>query len=654
MITNILGIVMKYLYELVHNYGIAIILFTIFSKIILLPISVLVQKNSVKLISLKPKINKIKIDYYGDDDRIAELESELYKQKKYNPFLSTIPLILQIIILICLVKIVNNPITYITNISNDTKTTLINEVGEVRYPELEVIREVKNGKLENEELNNLNLTFMNYDLIAISSDIHNYLFPILAAVSALIYCIYQMKQNVLQKEQSKVYNYITIIMCVLLSLYLGLYVPRGVVLYWIFSNLLAIFQLMILNIIINPKKYIDYNELENTNKKLAQLSFDDRSKYIIKKEKEDYKRFFKIDNKHLVIYSEDGSYYKYVKDTINYILEHTNIIIHYITSDYNDDILKTNIPNFKTYFIGEKKLIPLMMKMDSDVVLMTVPDLNRYHLKRSYVRKDVEYIHQIHGISSTLLVNRKGAFDYFDTIFCYGDRQKKEFLKENKESNLNRKIVEIGYPLLDNMIKEYKEKNDGTIIIAPSWQKDNIMELCIDNIISILSKKYKIIIRAHPYYIKHNIDKFNSLKERYKKEKNVIIQDDYSTDNNVLNCELLITDWSSIGTEYAFVTKKPVIYINTPMKIINDLYEKYDMEPIEICIRNIVGKSVELNDIRKLDKIVADVIKNKDKYAKEIEKFRDKNVYNIGNSAIVAGDYIISTIKEKIDRRKNV
>ena len=77
---NILGKVMAFLYNIFNNYGIAIIIFTLFSKIILLPISILVQKNSIKMVKMQPSINRIKIDYFGDKDKIADEEAILYKK----------------------------------------------------------------------------------------------------------------------------------------------------------------------------------------------------------------------------------------------------------------------------------------------------------------------------------------------------------------------------------------------------------------------------------------------------------------------------------------------------------------------------------------------------------------------------------------------
>ena len=68
-----LGWLMWLCYKLVKSYGIAILLFTLLSKIILLPLSVVVQKNSIKMIRLQPEINRITAKHYGDKDTICLL-----------------------------------------------------------------------------------------------------------------------------------------------------------------------------------------------------------------------------------------------------------------------------------------------------------------------------------------------------------------------------------------------------------------------------------------------------------------------------------------------------------------------------------------------------------------------------------------------------
>ena len=88
------------------------------------------------------------------------------------------------------------------------------------------------------------------------------LIPIIAGLSALIMCIGQNKMNVLQSEQSKANKWGMLIFSVLLSLYLGYFVPAGVALYWTFSNLFAVLNQWLLNIWINPKKFVNFEELE--------------------------------------------------------------------------------------------------------------------------------------------------------------------------------------------------------------------------------------------------------------------------------------------------------------------------------------------------------------------------------------------------------
>ena len=67
-----LGYVMEWCYSFIGNYGVSIIVFTLLTKIILLPLSVWVQKNSIKMVKMQPEINRIKAKFFGDADTIAD------------------------------------------------------------------------------------------------------------------------------------------------------------------------------------------------------------------------------------------------------------------------------------------------------------------------------------------------------------------------------------------------------------------------------------------------------------------------------------------------------------------------------------------------------------------------------------------------------
>ncbi len=677
---------MRFCYNLFENYGIAIILFTLFSKIVLLPMSIWVQKNSIKMVKMQPDINRIKINYFGDKDKIAEEQEKLYKQEKYNAFASIIPLLIQIVLLIGLAEVINHPLTHIIKIPSDISEKLATVVVEANSDldkessslELAVVndinannniekyREILNSDETIENIKKLNFRFCGMDLtwISIQEGGISILIPIVAGLSALVMCIAQNMINVLQIQQSKANKYGMLIISVGLSLYLGAFVTAGIALYWIASNIFAVIQQWLLNIFINPKKYVDYEDLEKTTKQLKEMSSDKnekRTKEQKRKEREDYSKFFKIVNKHLVFYSESNGFYKYYKGIIEYLLKNTNLTIHYITSDFNDNIFKMEKenPKIKAYYIGEKKLITLMMKLESDVVIMTMPDLENYHIKRSYIKKDIEYIYIPHGMDSLNLTMRKGSMDHFDTVFTTGKHQMEEAIKTNEVYNLkDRKLIEWGYSLLDDMIKDYnetkaEEKDIKTILIAPSWQKDNIVDLCLEELLEQLSKtKYQIIVRPHPQQVRHMKEKFDKLKEKYSDNNNIIIQTDFSSNNTVFNASLLITDWSGIAYEYAFTTKKPVIFIDTPMKIMNPEYKVLNIEPFNIWARDEIGQVVKVEQIDSIGKTIDNIFNNTNQYNQKIAKIVGEYVYNLGNSSEIGGKYIVQTIQNKIKEKR--
>ncbi len=618
IIGSFFGGIMEICYGCVRNYGLTIILFTLLTKIILLPISVMVQKNSIKMVKMYPEMNRIKVKCYGNKDMISEEEYQLYKREHYHPMLDLVPVVLQLIILMGVVNAIR---------------------------ELEVSDKVFLG---------LDLGIVPGEVLGISIII-----PIFAALSAWLMCAAQNRSNVLQSEQGRANKVITLLLSVGLSLYLGFFVPAGVGVYWIISNLMSIALLYLLNYFINPKNYIDYEELEESRKELEKLTqyaagaSDKKNAEYASLEKKDYKRFLRFEGKQLVFYSEGKGFYKYFQNVIELILKKTDIIIHYITSDPQDDVFALQKENFQVYYIGENKLIVLMMKMDADMVVMTMPDLQKYHIKRSMVRDDIEYVYMDHGIGSINLMLRKHALDYFDTIFASNDIVYAEIRGQEKAYGLKEKrILKYGFGLIDNMIATYEAQtahiNDPKVIlIAPSWQEDNLLDLCIDEILGqILGHGYHVILRPHPQYVRHFKEKLNALKERYSTCKDFELQMDFSSNDTVFNADILMTDWSGIAYEYSFTTLKPSLFINTPMKIMNPDYEEIGVVPFDIEIRNKMGLSVELNELEKLNTVIERLLSENIYSKDEMRKMREKYLYNVSQSAKVGADYMIGRLIE--------
>lgn len=615
-------------YRILDNYGMAIVLFTFISKIVLLPVSILVQKNSIKMVKMQPELNEIKAAHFGDKDAIAELNAEVYKREKYNAFASVIPMAIQVVLLIALIAVIKEGLA-------------------------------KPG---------VNTIFLGTSLGAVPGEARGtyILVPFIAGIAAYALCEVQNRVNILQSNSSFFEKYFSMVVSVGLSLYLGFLVQVGVIIYWIFSNLFGILQIYFLNWIIDPRKYVDYERLDKSRKTLTELESiekkKEKSKEDRRREKADYKRFFSIGNKHLVFYSESNGFYKYFKGVIEYILENTNIVVHYITSDPSDSIFKIaeNNPQIKAYFIGEKRLITLMMKVNADVVIMTTPDLENYHIKRSYVRKDIEYIYIQHHMGSINMILRKGAVDNFDTVLVSGEHQKEEIRKVEEVYGLKPKnLIEYGYPLLDEMMLEYEQKihkdenRQKMILIAPSWHSQGIMFTCIDELLdSLMNSSYKVILRPHPQYVRHNRQNLEVLSNKYKEYENIEIQFDFTSNNPVLYADIVVTDWSAIAYEYAFTALKPVLYIDVPMKVNNPSYKEVDVEPIDVWIRDKIGTRIKPEDADKALDVIENLWASGNKYRDDIMQIRSEYVYNLGHSAEVAAKYIIGVIQDKASARK--
>ena len=90
-IGNIFGWIMYGCVKIVKDYGWTIVVFTLLTKIIMLPISIMVQKNSIKMVKMYPEMNRIKAKYYGYADQVLEEIKEflrnIIKNSKYECFL---------------------------------------------------------------------------------------------------------------------------------------------------------------------------------------------------------------------------------------------------------------------------------------------------------------------------------------------------------------------------------------------------------------------------------------------------------------------------------------------------------------------------------------------------------------------------------------
>ncbi len=619
-LASVLSLIMQPCYDLTGNWWAAILLFTIIVKIILMPMALWCQKNAIVMVQLMPDLNRLKIKYFGDSETIGEKQNELYKEKHYHPMLSLVPLAVQIIILFGLVDVIHS----ITD----------------------------NGAPGTEFLG----------MVPFEDGGMSWIMPLFAGLSAVIMGFAQNRINPLQREQSRLEKNTTNGLSIALSFVLGVFVAAGMAFYWVCSNLTSIVVQALCNVIIKPRKYIDYQDLNTTRDELEMLNSLSKktTKWyqrdpLAKREKQDYKRFFKIVDKHLVFYSEKSGFYKYFEGAIQWLLANSDMRIHYVTNDPNDQVfeLAKQQPRIFPYYISEKKAITLLMKMDADVVAATLEDFDNFYLKRSYVRDDTVYAFFFHHATSSHMTPHEDAFDHYDAILCAGPHQVAEIRAAEAYRGLPPKtLVEYGYDLIDQETATYNAmahppKSRPVILIGPSWQEDNILDSCIDPMLGqLLGQGWHIIVRPHPEYTKRYRARWDALKQRYSSVSpaELSFDEDFSSNDSIFEADVLITDWSSISCDFSFSTLKPTLFVDTPMKVGNPHWEALGLPATDITLRNEIGRSFAPQAMEGFGDTVADMVEHADRWRNQIAEVKESFLFHNGDSARYAGEFLLETV----------
>lgn len=270
---NAFGYLLNGIYGLVNNYGIAIIIFTLIVKGIMLPISIKQQKTMKKSAKIQKEAKEIQDKYKNDQVRQSQELMELYKRENMSPFSGCLSSIFQIVLILSVFYLVSSPLTYMKKIDSEVISNYTKQIQEergetVNYPEIAIIKE--KGNID--ENVNINMQFLGLDLSDIPSQNYEdwkvYVIPCLYVMTSLV----SMKlttavtnsdkatdkeekqadekkeekandQDEMMDEMNKQMRFMMPIMTVSIALI----APLGLALYWLVSNLLMIFERVVLN-----------------------------------------------------------------------------------------------------------------------------------------------------------------------------------------------------------------------------------------------------------------------------------------------------------------------------------------------------------------------------------------------------------------------
>lgn len=280
---NIFGYILNFIYSIFQNYGIAIILFTIILKLVLLPLTIKQQKTMRKTSKIQEKLKIIQFKYKNDPQMLNQETMALYKRENMSPFSGCLSAIVQILLLLAMFYLVSSPLTYMKKIDTDVINTYKEELQlqekalATAYPEINIIKE--KGSVD--ETVNLNMNFLGLDLSNVPSqsltDPTVYVIPLLYVISSVFSIKLSMnmtKKNKKEKEENtetkenkenteldamESMNKNMMIMMPIMSVIISFIAPLGLALYWLVNNVLMIIERVVIT------KFLDKKEEANEN-----------------------------------------------------------------------------------------------------------------------------------------------------------------------------------------------------------------------------------------------------------------------------------------------------------------------------------------------------------------------------------------------------
>ncbi len=155
-LASLFGFVLKVLYDIVKNYGLAIILFSILVKLLMLPLTMKQQKTMQKNEKLQKEMKQIQFKYKNDQEKMNQEMMALYKREGMSPFSGCLSSILQIILLFSVFFLVRSPLTFMEKLDegviNDLKSVVEQQSdSKIAYPEIAIIQYIKNNYEEIEK-----------------------------------------------------------------------------------------------------------------------------------------------------------------------------------------------------------------------------------------------------------------------------------------------------------------------------------------------------------------------------------------------------------------------------------------------------------------------------------------------------------------------
>ena len=362
----------------------------------------------------------------------------------------------------------------------------------------------------------------------------------------------------------------------------------------------------------------------------------------------------------IVFYSEGRHDWPHLEPLVCHLAGSLARTVCYVGSEEDDPGLTLGEARVLAFCIGNGAARTVFFRtLEADVMVMTMPDLETFHIKRSV--HSVRYVYVYHSLVSTHMIYRKGAFDHFDTIFCVGPHHVRELRESEALGGLpRRELVEHGCGRLDVLLERRRQAPPRPtdpdrslgVLIAPSWGEQGLLETCGGQLVEVLlAAGFQVTVRPHPQLRRVNPDLLGRYRERFAGRARFVYEDDVATQDSFLESDLMVSDWSGAALEYAFGLERPVLFIDVPRKVNNPDYGRLTTEPIEVTLRQDLGLVLAPDRVAEAPEAARRLVAEGAGRTRHVAQLRNQYVFNVGTSGARGADAIVRLAAETAERR---
>jgi YidC/Oxa1 family membrane protein insertase len=190
------------------------------------------------------------------------------------------------------------------------------------------------------------------------------------------------------------------------------------------------------------------------------------------------------------------------------------------------------------------------------------------------------------------------------------------------------------------------------VLVAPSWGPEGLIETRgVELTRVLLEAGFRVVVRPHPHTRKTAPLAIEALRTAFAGHDRFELELDVASTRSLFESPVMVSDWSGAALDYAFGLERPVLFVDLPRKVNNPEYRSLGLEPLEVALRDKLGRVVDPRDLASVPAAIRDLLAEADRYPERLARLRDETIFHVGASG-AAGATVLAELADELAGRR--